>query len=339
MSRQAKAAQRQIAALLDQYEPDIRAAFLDAMRDLRAGVDLKALAAALEAGDIEGGLSALRLDDAALTRFERKIAEAYLAAGEAAAPLAAPEFAPRLRFNMRSLGAEDFARLTGDKITRITTDQRDLARAVIEDGLRRGQNPKTTALDLVGRVSKLTGRREGGIIGLTAPQEATIRDLRAGLAAGDPEALRRYLSLKRRDGRSDRTVMRALREGRALTAAERQLLLTRLSNSYLQLRGETVARTETMAAISAARHEAMAQAVAAAPPDWRIVRTWVAADDGRTRHSHAAMDGQQVEGLETPFVTGAGVRLRYSGDRKFGAGAEEIINCRCTQTHRWIYGA
>lgn len=325
-----------VAALLEDYEPQIEAAFLDAMRSLRAGASLQRLTAALEIGDIDGALEALDLSPAALQRFEMQVAAAYQAAGAEAAAAAVPEIVPPPRFDLRNPGAEEFLRhLGGDKITRITEDQRALARSVLQEGLSRGRNPKTTALDLVGRVDKRTGRREGGILGLTAPQAQVVDNLRSGFANEDPAVLRSYLSLKRRDGRSARTVAKALREGRALTAAEREILLRRLSNSYLQLRGETVARTETITAVSSARHEALAQAVGQAGLSGESVeREWRSARDNRVRHTHHGLDGQRVRGLETPFVDEEGTRMRFPGDRRFGAGAASVVNCRCVVIHR-----
>ncbi|WP_027882904.1 hypothetical protein [Meiothermus rufus] len=41
------------------------------------------------------------------------------------------------------------------------------------------------------------------------------------------------------------------------------------------------------------------------------------------------MDGVTVP-IEEPFVTPAGYRLMYSGDRSLGAPPGEVVNCRCT---------
>lgn len=63
-----------------------------------------------------------------------------------------------------------------------------------------------------------------------------------------------------------------------------------------------------------------------------VLRIWDAVDhgppNGRTRESHAEMDGQE-RGLNEPFETPSGDRLMYPGDNSLGAPAEETINCRC----------
>lgn len=48
-----------------------------------------------------------------------------------------------------------------------------------------------------------------------------------------------------------------------------------------------------------------------------------------SRFDHRRMDGVTVP-IDQPFVTPAGSRLRYPGDRSLGAPAGEVVNCRCT---------
>lgn len=55
----------------------------------------------------------------------------------------------------------------------------------------------------------------------------------------------------------------------------------------------------------------------------RVRKQWLATLDGRTRHSHRALDGEVV-GMDEKFSNG----LRYPGDPS-GAGPE-VYNCRCT---------
>jgi SPP1 gp7 family putative phage head morphogenesis protein len=61
-----------------------------------------------------------------------------------------------------------------------------------------------------------------------------------------------------------------------------------------------------------------------------VVKQWDATLDGRTRESHAAVDGQ-IREVDEPFSNG----LMYPGDP--AGGAAEVINCRCAllQRARW----
>lgn len=58
----------------------------------------------------------------------------------------------------------------------------------------------------------------------------------------------------------------------------------------------------------------------------KLQKQWMATLDNRTRHDHAAADGQTVE-EDKPFNVG-GYELMFPGDPK-GPG-HEIYNCRCT---------
>ena len=58
----------------------------------------------------------------------------------------------------------------------------------------------------------------------------------------------------------------------------------------------------------------------------RLVKTWLATADARTREDHEDADGQQV-GLDEPFIVG-GEELAYPGDPD--GSDEQTINCRCT---------
>ena len=57
-------------------------------------------------------------------------------------------------------------------------------------------------------------------------------------------------------------------------------------------------------------------------------KQWVAVKDARTRHSHAALDGQIV-GIDDCFVSFLGSRMMYPGDREHSADPSDIYNCRC----------
>lgn len=57
-----------------------------------------------------------------------------------------------------------------------------------------------------------------------------------------------------------------------------------------------------------------------------LKKTWVAALDFRTRHTHRLLDGQTVD-VDKPFQ-GDGFEISYPGD--MSAPPKEIYNCRCT---------
>lgn len=60
----------------------------------------------------------------------------------------------------------------------------------------------------------------------------------------------------------------------------------------------------------------------------KLKKTWLATLDGRTRHSHALLDGKTVD-IDKPFVSEIGSEMMFPGDNK-GAKAADLYNCRCT---------
>lgn len=57
-------------------------------------------------------------------------------------------------------------------------------------------------------------------------------------------------------------------------------------------------------------------------------KTWVMFGDGKVRPSHKAADGTRIP-IDEAFTVG-GYKLMFPNDTSLGAGAEEIVNCRCT---------
>jgi len=328
--------QRQLfAELAATFGVQVAEAFIQVVADLKSQVEFQRLRLAIEQRDIDAAMAALHLDHAAFHALESKVTEAYVAGGRGAVTSMPASVAIGFRFDPGNQRAATIIRETaGRLITGLLETEREQARQFIAEGMARGLHPRSVALDLVGRASRATGRREGGLLGLSAPQRTYVITARAELASSDPKLLKNYLSRGRRDRRFDRSITKAFREGKpvdpkiaanAITAYERRLLL---------LRGEVIARTEGLPAIHAAKHEAFQQLVDdGRVADQDIERGWSTNRDGRERHTHGGMDGQVVRGLSTPFVSPSGARFMYPGDISLGASTEEIVACRCDE---WI---
>jgi hypothetical protein len=206
---------------------------------------------------------------------------------------------------------------------------------VLSRGMEEGLNPNTVALDVAGRMNKLTGRRSGGIVGLSNNQVQYVESVKKELASGNPAALRNYLSRSRRDKRFDGIIKRAIKNKAPLSKFGIDRIAGRYSDRLLQLRGETISRTEALSSIHASKHEGFLQGLEKTnyPPE-AISRVWRSAGDGRVRHTHSAMNGEISAGLNTPFRSPSGALLRFPGDTSLGAGAEEVVNCRCDTDYR-----
>jgi len=318
-----------IEQLVDEWEPVIQAAFLDAVLDIVSRAELNRIVERLERGDISGAIDAVHLDPEAFRTLDTAIAQAFNAGGSSAIGALPTLRDPNggvfvVRWDARNVRAENWLRQhSSNLITRITDDQRAAVRSALEQAMIAGRNPRSAALDLVGRVNRVTGKRQGGLIGLTRPQTAAVENARSALLSGDTSAMRGYLALTRRDKRFDPTVIKAINEGRSVPSDMVARITGRYADGLLALRGETIARTETMAALNQPGIEAMQQAIdAGAVKAETVTKTWHTARDPRVRDSHAAID-RQVVGINGVFSNG----LSYPGDP--AGGAAEVANCRC----------
>lgn len=339
MAKRPNALEKEILGLIDFYGPVIANAFWAAISDIKDTTVLASVVAAVEIGDIEAAFEAMGFSEAAM----RPLTAAIGAAFEAGGTTTAAAF-PRIRkggitqgvfrFDVRNVRAETWLRQhSSTLVTRIAEDQRAAIRELLNVGMLDGRNPRNVALDIIGRVNPITKRREGGIIGLTPQQAQYVANARRELS--DPATASNWFTRQRRDKRFDSIVQRSIDTGVPLDADTITRLTTRYSDSLLQLRGETIARTEALQSLNQAQNEAFRQSVDAGliQAD-NVERIWDSAgNDGRTRHSHLLMDGQSVR-LDEPFTTPDGAKMMFPGDSSLGAPASEIINCRCVVKHR-----
>lgn len=319
--------------LLDDLEADIAAAFLASI-DLIRDVDFKRLVNRIAAGDVNGALDVLRLTPDAFAAFSREIASGFVLGGEAAVQTM-PKTRPNgnrlvVRFDAANPEDEKWLRdHSSNAIREITEDQKIMVRNALAEGLAEGVNPRTMALDLVGRYDKKAGKRVGGLIGLTARQERTVSNLESALATGDWD---RYFSYKLRDKSFDKYVRKAMKSGQPLPKSLQAKMVGRYKDRLLKVRGDTIGRTEAMAALHQGKYRAFAQAIEKGDVSAdEVEREWQSAADSRVRESHVQMNGQRIRFYDK-YTTPSGAKLLYPGDPN--GPAAEIINCRCDERIR-----
>lgn len=335
---------QQLLGLIDGLSPEVEKAFLDAIENIRSQIILREIVARLEARDIEGAIRALHVDEAAFQPLAEAMRQAFNQGGALVV-----KNMPRMtdlqggrvvvRWDMSNQRAEAIIReLSSTRITAVTEDTKQMAREKIEAGYAKGQGPNTIALDLAGRVSPVTKRREGGLIGMTSGLARTVETARTALATGDVEGMRHYLTLTKRDKRFDAQVRKAIEAGKPLSADAVAKITGRLSDGYVKLRANTIARTETLMSVAAAKHEAYHQALERAGRDTSLVtRKWRAVGDSKTRHTHMVLNGQEVQGMDLPFQSPSGALMRFAGDTSLGAGPGEVASCRCDVSYSFDF--
>lgn len=322
-----KPLEKEILKLIDQFTPIIRKAFFSALSDITDEVVLNNVIDAINSGDVNAAFEALGVNRAAMRPLETAIEQAFETGGMLSADYVPRVGGVKFRFDVRNSRAEAWLRDHSSKlITSISDDIRGAARDLLQIGLQDGRNPRNVALDLVGRIGP-NGRRTGGIIGLTNQQANWVTNARRELS--DPLTASRWFSRMRRDKRFDSLVQRSIDKGLPLDADTINRLVSKYSDSLLQLRGETIARTEALQSLNQAQHMAFQQAIdEGAINQSNVKRYWDSSGDARVRDSHRAMEGQEV-GTNEPFATPGGFKMMFPGDSSLGAPASEIINCRC----------
>lgn len=330
---------RQLDRIAERRRRTVLAAWNEVLSDIRDQATIQEIAHALNAGRVDSAVDLLQLDRATYEPLEHEILEAYREGGRTGAgqvgriPM---EQGGQLvaRFDIRAPGAEAWAASMSSRlVVEIVEAQRETVRGYIVQGLANGQNPRSVALDLVGRVSQSTRRREGGIIALTNQQAGWVQSARQELQNLDPN----YLTRQLRDRRFDAAFERALREGRPMRAGQIDAAVNRMQTRAERYRAETIARTESINALRAGQQEAVRQAFDKSDIlDKEIEKEWDASGDGRTRPDHDAADGQTVVGLNTPFIVG-GEQLLYPGDPS--GSAANTVNCRCRIIERVRWGS
>lgn len=326
------ATRREIITEIERLEPSISEGFKASIFKIRGSVAIARLEEAIRAGDLEAARRIVNLSQARFSELTEGNRGVYLAGGEFSANQAPASLG--FSFNVNSPRAARYLQEKSSALLDlIINDQNQMIRDVLSEGVDAGVNPRRLALDLVGRVDRRTGERVGGRLGLTANQARYVSSAQSELLSGDRAQMRNYLQRQARDKRFDSMVLKAIEDEAPIPRPDADRIAARYSDNLLQVRGETIARTEALESFHAGADEALNQAVEegfARSED--IVKVWSSTGDARVRDGHRAMDGQTV-GLNETFVDPVtGDRLRYPADSQ--ASAATRVNCRCAMIQR-----
>ncbi|AGH31817.1 head morphogenesis [Salicola phage CGphi29] len=311
---------------------EMQRAFEQAVQQIRDDAVIKDIEARLEAGDVDGVLRILGISEAAFEPMQEALRQAYRTGGKTGAEqigkIPTPEGEIAFRFNVRNQRAEEWVRRESSRlIVEVVEDQKEMVRERMQAALAQGRNPRSSALDLVGRIDQQTRKRVGGFIGTTQRQAEWSARARDELENLDSN----YFTRELRDKRFDARVRKAIEKGEPLDQKTIDRAITQMQARTQRYRGETIARTESINALRGGQHESLEQAMEEGevnPDD--VTRTWDATLGSRTRGQHASMNGQTRQKGE-PFTAPDGSRMMHPGDTSLGATAENIINCRCQE--------
>lgn len=323
--------------LFDKLAPDVARAFREAIAQIVDNVVLQQVIDAIEKNDVDAAFRAIDFDPMVFNRFYFTMNDVMQAGGTFTLSNQPKRVdGLMLRFNVRDKRAEEWLQhQSSTLITRIEAETRIAVSNTMQAGLAAGRNPRSTALDIVGRINPTTGKREGGTIGLGAREEEWARSVRQKLLTLDPS----YLDNALRDARFDSVVEKAIAEGRSLPLATVDRLVDRYRVRALQHRGETIARTDTMAALQRSEWLSIQQTIEKGKlSESEVTKEWDSTSDDRVRPSHRALHGTTV-GFNEPFVSPiTGARMMHPGDFSLGAGGQDVIACRCKVKYKvdWL---
>lgn len=307
---------RRIKAALAKLEPAIRQAFIDAIKAAAGAVDARALAAALDAGQLERAAELLRINKALLFPLDEAIRGGYMAGGALVMADLPRGLSGAFGFDGRHVRAEEWTRRhVGDLIQGIEDDTRDMTRRVIREGLERGESGASLARQITGR--KIGQTRVGGYLGLTAQQADSIIAGRAKLLSGDPALMREYRRLKLRDKRFDGMIRKAIEAGKPIRGADLDRIMESHRNKALAYRGKLIARNEAHTALAAGREEGYRQMLEN-PEVEAVTKRWQHGLSREPREDHKAMDGTVLD-FDEAFVMGDRTRMMHPHDPAGGA--------------------
>jgi hypothetical protein len=298
-----------LLGLLNAAEPRVQRRFLELIDAQREIANLERIADLLERGDFTAALSQL---DEASGALSTTLEGVFAAAGLSAAELLRADTDTLIEFNQLNQRAVFSLQETRARLIReLSFQQQQATLAALVNAQVRGATLFEQA------------RAIRDSIGLTAVQQQAVDSYRRALEAGNADALARAL----RDRRFDGTVARAVSGDITLSTAQIDRMVERYRQRSLAHRAETIARTESLAAIHAGDEEMWQQAIDdGIVTEESFVNQWVTVGDARVRDSHSSMNGQRRE-FKDPFISGNGARLRFPGDPR--APASEVVHCRC----------
>lgn len=327
--------------------PEIQKIFLEVMQDIVDSAMLNEMIDAIEKNDPERLLRATGFSPAALNPIIDAVEQVYQDSAETTVAswpktIRTPTGLAMFRFDIRNPRAEeDLKTISSRLIAEITEDARQNVREALQQGMIRGDNPRTTALNIVGRIDPITKKRTGGIVGLTQAQNGWVNNATRYLEQRDPQ----YFNLKLRDKRFDGVVKKAFDAGKDLSKEDVSRITTSYKNRVLKHRADAIARTETMQTLNRGEYMANKQIVdEGLVSQSAMTKEWDDTGDGHVRPTHRALAAKYGKGngigLDEPFISPSGARLMYPGDPNLGASAAEIVNCRCRMHVRvnWLHG-
>lgn len=318
-----------LSAIATTEERRMLKAFNDAVAEIKNTTKVTQLERLIDARDFDGVIRLLGLDPSAFVGMDDALYQSYRTGGITGAnqigiiPMSIGDV--NMAFNIQAPLSQQWIRTNSVRlVTEMVDSQVEMVRDALSYGLEQGINPRQQALGLIGRVGA-DQKRVGGVIGLTSQQAQWVASAREELNDLDSHYFTRGL----RDKRFDSLIRKAIADDKPLTQNQINRIITQMQNKTLKYRGDVIARTESIGALTAGQEQSIDQAIVKGEVTRNDVSgVWDSSADSRTRTDHLLMEDQErPHGV--PFDFPDGSQAMYPRDTSLSAPAKQIIQCRC----------
>lgn len=318
----------EMARIAQKYTPVIAQGIRRIFEELRKDIPLEDAVRVLSTQGITGLLSYLDdMEDRVEEGILNTIYNAYLESGRALVVLL-PVGALTARFTFNAIDPGTIPSLLEHNAQLVAEISNETRRAIV-------QNVQTNILAGINPIDAARDFRES--IGLTEFQERAVSNYRRALEQPNLDEIRAMLRDDRRllrDKRSDRSLRRVL-EGQRLQQDQIDSMVDRYRKRYIKYRSESIARTESLRAVTMGEYHSLLQAQQQGKLDPDLRRFWVATRDERTRAHHIVIPQMNKKGVRVGemFQTPQGL-MRFPRDPQ--GLASNVINCRCRVVYDFV---
>ncbi|RJX83491.1 hypothetical protein [Pseudomonas sp. LS-2] len=319
-----------ILAAIDGLSPALQRAYLDQVRSIVDAAVIADVAQKIEDGDDHGLLLLVGLGS--LIAFIEALRTTYIKGGST--PKEKPPGGKRVQFDQHQPEAQQWLTQNAQRtVEQLQAESAEAVRATVAAGRTAGQSAYQTALDIVGRTSKQTGKRVGGVIGIPGADALTIINAKKQLLSGDAEELRNYLRRVDREKAMDGIVTKAIEAKKPIAAPDAQRMVAAYADKKLKNHALLVAHRNALEAYNAGFHRFYEQLMSQATRPLLIEKLWRNKGDMKVRHAHVLLGGQRIT-MGQLFQSETGAALMYPGDSAHGAEWADLARCRCTVSYR-----
>lgn len=313
---------RIIHALSEDRWEEMSQILLDAVKATQDQISITALTRALQTGSVDQALAAIPWEDTAFQVMMDPMTEELLAMVEAAGLATIGDFTGKagveMAFDVSRPGVTVWARDHAAKlVAEITAQTQAGLKNTIVELLLEVEHPRGSARTLAKFVTDqvgLTTKQQGYVVGF---KDSMLEEIGKGDAIAGFERIQKKYRLS------------PLRSPKDLTAERLPLMTERYQKNWLDYRGETIGRTETLRAGWQGHKQTWNQAINDGLVKLEEVwKEWIVTPDDRLRPSHA----------QIPVMNPQGVRFDELFDSPDGPVDQPPFGvlCRCGVTYQII---